>query len=60
MKVDTVTFYRWELGQRVPTHGANLGNYARFLKRLGVENDPAMREDVDSLIEVEVRELESA
>lgn len=44
LHVDTVTYYRWELGQRTPTHGANLANFARFAKRIGVDEDPAMRD----------------
>lgn len=42
-RVDTATFYRWELGLTVPTHGPNLTNYVRWLKRLGVDEDPAMK-----------------
>lgn len=44
LKVDTSTYYRWETGQTVPTHDGNLGAFVRWLKRIGVEDDPAMRE----------------
>jgi transcriptional regulator with XRE-family HTH domain len=37
LKVDRITLYRWERGERVPTHGANLNAYVRFLERLGVD-----------------------
>jgi transcriptional regulator with XRE-family HTH domain len=42
--VDGATFYRWELGQTVPTHGPSLSNYVRWLKRLGIDDDPAMKD----------------
>lgn len=52
--VDTATFYRWETGQRVPTHGTNLTRYVRWLKSIGVDDDPAMQDSAGAA-EVEGR-----
>lgn len=41
-KVDNSTYYRWEQGKSMPTHDGNLAAFVRYLKRLGVDDDPAM------------------
>jgi hypothetical protein len=37
LKVDRVTFYRWEKGTVSPGHGGNLVAYFKFLQQLGVD-----------------------
>jgi transcriptional regulator with XRE-family HTH domain len=58
--VDGGTYSRWERALTTPTHHDHLARYVRWLKRLGVENDPAMREDGFESAEAEGRELECA
>jgi len=57
LKVSESTYSRWERGLNMPTHHDHLGAYVRWLKRLGVEDDPAMRDEDGA---AEARELESA